>query len=92
MLALIPDTGMRLSEALGIVWDDIQFEHEYPHINLVPYSWRPLKTSGNKRLIPLVSIAFKAVKISINSSLLPISCSHRTQMNPSVMATQLLQL
>ena len=63
LVALISDTGMRLSEALGIVWDDVQFEHVYPHIKLVPHPWRPLKTSGSKRLIPLVGVALKAVKI-----------------------------
>ena len=37
LLALISDTGMRLSEALGLVWGDVDLEHEYPHINLVPH-------------------------------------------------------
>ena len=35
VIALISDTGMRLSEALGLVWSDIELDHEYPHINLV---------------------------------------------------------
>ena len=28
LLALISDTGMRLSEALGLVWGDVDLEHE----------------------------------------------------------------
>ena len=63
LVALISDTGMRLSEALGLIWKDLRLDHEYPHIQLVPHSWRPLKTSGSKRLIPLVGVAYKAVKI-----------------------------
>ena len=57
LLALISDTGMRLSEALGLVWGDVDLEHVHPHINLVPHLWRPLKTSGSKRLVPLVEVA-----------------------------------
>jgi len=61
LIALISDTGMRLSEAIGLVWDDIQLEHEYPHINLKPHPWRRLKTTGSKRLIPLVGASLEAV-------------------------------
>lgn len=63
LVALISDTGMRLSEALGLVWDDIILDHKYPHINLIPYPWRPLKTVGSKRCIPLVGAAHEAIKI-----------------------------
>ena len=35
IIALISDTGMTLSEALGLVWDDIIIQHPYPHVNLV---------------------------------------------------------
>jgi len=63
LIALISDTGMRLSEALGLVWDDIKLNHEYPHMNLNPHPWRRLKTSSSKRLIPLVGASFEAVKV-----------------------------
>ena len=63
LLALISDTGMRLSEALGLVWGDVDLEHVHPHINLVPHLWRPLKTSGSKRLVPLVGVALTAIKL-----------------------------
>ena len=52
LIALISDTGMRLSEALGLVWEDVCLDHQYPHVSLVPHPWRPLKTSGSKRLVP----------------------------------------
>ena len=63
LIALLSDTGMRLSEALGLVWSDVYLDHEYPHISLKPQTWRPLKTSGSKRLIPLVGAAYDAIKI-----------------------------
>ena len=63
LVALISDTGMRLSEALGLSWDDIYHEHKNPHINLIPHPWRPLKTSSSRRLIPLVGASYQAVKI-----------------------------
>ena len=63
VIALISDTGMRLSEALGLVRSDVELEHEYPHINLVEHPWRQLKTSGSKRLVPLVGASLAAIKI-----------------------------
>ena len=63
LIALLSDTGMRLSEALGLVWSDVNLDHEYPHICLKPHPWRPLKTSGSKRLIPLVGAAHEAIII-----------------------------
>ena len=75
LVALISDTGMRLSEAIGLVWEDIHLDHEYPHINLKPYPWRRLKTAGSKRLIPLVGASLQAVKVMhrqrINQFLFP---------------------
>ena len=63
LIALLSDTGMRLSEALGLAWSDVQLDHEYPHISLKPHPWRRLKTSGSKRLIPLVGAAYEAIKM-----------------------------
>ena len=63
LVALISDTEMRLSEALGLIWDDIKLEHEYPHIDLKPHPWRRSKTSNSKRLIPLVRASLEAVKV-----------------------------
>ena len=63
LIALISDTGMRLSEALGLVWDDVKLKHECPHISLKPHPWRRLKTAGSKRLIPLVGASLEAIKV-----------------------------
>jgi integrase len=57
LLALISDTGMRLSEAAGLAIEDICLDHEVPHINLRPHPWRRLKTQRSERQIPLVGAA-----------------------------------
>ena len=53
---------MRLSEAAGLHIDDIILDHEVPHIDLKPHPWRPLKTKGSKRQIPLVGASLWAAR------------------------------
>ena len=62
LVALISDTGMRLSEATGLAIEDICLDHEVPYINLRPHSWRRLKTQQSDRRIPLVGAAFWAAE------------------------------
>jgi integrase len=62
LLALISDTGMRLSEAVGLHKDDIILDAPIPYINLQPHSWRRLKTKGSARHIPLIGASLWAAK------------------------------
>ena len=62
LLALISDTGMRLSEAAGLARDDIVLDADVPYIKLVPHSWRRLKTKGSERLVPLVGASLWAAR------------------------------
>ena len=62
LLALISDTGMRLSEAAGLHRDDIILDVSTPYINLQPHSWRRLKTKGSARHIPLIRASMWAAK------------------------------
>ena len=62
LVALISDTGMRLSEAAGLHVDDIKLDCEIPHIDLKPHAWRGLKTRGSQRQIPLVGASLWAAK------------------------------
>ncbi len=62
LIALISDTGMRLSEAVGLIKDDVVLNSEVPHIKLQAYSWRPLKTNASERVIPLVGLSLWAAK------------------------------
>jgi integrase len=61
-VALISDTGMRLSEAAGLHIDDIKLDEEVPHIDLKPHAWRSLKTKGSQRQIPLVGASLWAAQ------------------------------
>jgi integrase len=62
LVALISDTGMRLSEAAGLHVDDIKLDCGIPHIDLKPHAWRGLKTRGSQRQIPLVGASLWAAK------------------------------
>ena len=60
LIALISDTGMRLSEACGLQACDIHLNGNAPHINLVEHPWRRLKTSSSNRQVPLVGASLWA--------------------------------
>jgi integrase len=62
LVALLSDTGMRLSEAAGLHIDDIKLDEEVPHIDLKWHAWRTLKTRGSKRQVPLVKASLWAAK------------------------------
>ena len=44
LVALISDTGMRLSEAAGLAREDIVLDADIPHVIIRPHPWRRLKT------------------------------------------------
>ena len=52
-MLLLSDSGMRLSEALGLSKDDIKLNNQIPHIKVMPHPWRRLKTRASERYIPL---------------------------------------
>ena len=60
LAAIISDTGMRLAEAVGLSKDDLNLTDEVPHVVIRKHPWRSLKTSGSKRIIPLVGAALWA--------------------------------
>ena len=62
LIALISDTGMRLSEATGLLSGDIVLDAIILHINLVNHPWRRLKTKGSNRVIPLIGSSLWAAK------------------------------
>ena len=62
LIALISDTGMRLSEACGLLTLDICLDGKIPHIKLVVHPWRRLKTGSSSRQIPLVGTSLWAAQ------------------------------
>ena len=62
LIALISDTGTRLSEAAGLHIDDIVLNHDIPHVVVQPHPWRTLKTVASERKIPLVGASLWAAE------------------------------
>ena len=62
LIALISDTGMRLSEALGLKISDLKLDQEIPYLNITPNSARRLKIMSSKRQIPLVGSSLWSAK------------------------------
>ena len=54
LIALLSDTGMRLSEALGLKIEDLHLEDTIPYVTITANSARKLKTKSSAREIPLV--------------------------------------
>ena len=82
LIALISDSGMRLSEAVGLNKNDLKLDHEFSHIVLRPHPWRRLKTISSERIIPLAGTALWAARQAYQSSstefLFPKYCDETT--------------
>ena len=59
---MLSDTGLRLSEALGLTTDEIYLNATIPYIEIKRQLWRRLKTKSSERKIPLVGEAIWALK------------------------------
>ena len=62
LIALIFDTGMRLSEAVGLMLEDIHLDENIPYIEIKPHTHRRLKTVSSKRIIPLTGLSLWSAK------------------------------
>jgi integrase len=60
LMPLLGETGCRLGEIVGLRLSDVDLENR--SIRLTPHSARRLKTSGSEREIPLVGLAFEAMR------------------------------
>jgi integrase len=68
LLALISDTGLRLSEALGLSCDDVCLNTPHPYVVIEPKTWRRLKTADSERVVPLVGEALWAAQRGTDAS------------------------
>ena len=71
LVALISDTGMRLSEAAGLARYNVVLDAEIPHVIVRPHPWRRVKTKGSERTIPLVGEALWAAQRAVEASQSP---------------------
>ena len=73
LIALISDSGMRLSEACGLLVEDFKLGGNIPYLDLKPHPWRRLKTKGSSRQIPLVGVSLWAARRVVSSSQSPFA-------------------
>ena len=71
-MALISDTGMRLSEAAGLAVEDIHLNEEIPYVDIRQHPWRRLKTPSSQRKLPLVGCSLWAAQQAVHSSPSPV--------------------
>ena len=62
LVAIIFDSGMRLSEAAGLMTHDIHLDAEIPYIALKPNPHRRLKTASSERNIHLIGMSLWAAR------------------------------
>ena len=62
--SVLAGTGMRLSEAVGLLREDVVFDAPVPHVVIRHNSIRRLKTTSSQRTVPLVGEALRAAKDS----------------------------
>lgn len=62
IVAIMADTGARVSEVSGLEAEDIILDTEIPHMKIRPNKIRNLKTPQSERDIPLVGAAFWALQ------------------------------
>ena len=62
LLLLLSDSGMRLSEALGLSKDDINLNTNLPHVKLIPHKWRRLKNRNN-RIVRTADTAYAGLEM-----------------------------
>ena len=62
LVVLISDTGMRLSEAVGLLKEDVHIDVAIPYVEIKSHLWRRLKTAGSQRKVPLVGLSLWAAK------------------------------
>ena len=68
LIALISDTGMRLSEAVGLTKSDIHLDAPVKYIDLRAHPWRPLKTRTSNREIPLLGASLWAAHRAVSEA------------------------
>ena len=58
--SVLAGTGMRLSEAVGLLREDVVLDAPVPHVFIRPNAIRRIKTTSSQRTVPLVGVALRA--------------------------------
>jgi integrase len=62
LVGIISDTGLRLSEAAGLLMEDVNLDHPVSHVIITPNEHRRLKNIGSERIVPLHGVALWAAQ------------------------------
>ena len=62
IIFVLIETGARLSEIANLMPEDIRIDSDISHIFIMPRANRVLKTPDSQRDIPLIGVAFEALK------------------------------
>jgi integrase len=65
LIHLMLETGLRVNECCGLRVSDVELSTEIPYLKVQKNPFRPLKTAGSKRFIPLVGVALEAIEEAI---------------------------
>jgi len=68
IIAAVSDSGMRLSEVIGLTAGDVHLDKEVPFVRLSEHPWRRLKTAESQRDVPLVGATLWGLKRAVESS------------------------
>ena len=68
LINLISDTGMRLSEACGLLTSDFHLDKATPFVDVNEHPWRRLKTASSQRQIPLNGFSLWAAQRIVSSA------------------------
>ena len=68
IVGFISDTGMRLSEAIGLRREDIVLDDEIPYVSIKPNEKRRLKTKQSERIVPLVGTSLWTARRVLEST------------------------
>lgn len=68
VIALLSDSGLRLSEATGLMTEDVYLDADVPYIAVRPNEARGLKTKGSNRNVPLVGASLWALERALPHS------------------------
>ena len=68
LIAILSDTGMRLSEAAGLEKEHVSLDEGYPFLKVRGTGVRRLKTHSSERDIPLVGAAFWGASRAVSKS------------------------
>jgi integrase len=61
-------TGARPRELLGLEWQDVDLDHDVPHVIIRPNAIRGIKTDSSVRKVPLVGKALEVVHSRANQA------------------------